>query len=319
MVEQMRIQHEEMKTLPTALAPTQRTTVQDVSKNQYDQLSKDVQMFVSDEEVGHTFAYWYKRYGGVIRDSVLLDSKKRDLILMKLDEDAHRKYADDILPKQPPEIDFETTIANLEKLFAPRKTLIRRRYECLRINCPPLTASFVPFRDYANMIKRMKDTMCVNARTSFSGGRQLRTSLTLLKESAKDEGTRNVEIEEQFNLHHRAQKRSYHQEELVWLRDYRPRHEKWIPARVKNRYGQTVYDMLTEEDVLWRRQTRCVEKGTGELAARRLKPRCRSTRKTDSTMVWQGRSPTSTTMSTIEHQLSCRRQRLDQFDNADRR
>ncbi|KAK6761989.1 hypothetical protein RB195_022908 [Necator americanus] len=155
MVEQMRIQHEEMKTLPTALAPTQRTTVQDVSKNQYDQLSKDVQMFVSDEEVGHTFAYWYKRYGGVIRDSVLLDSKKRDLILMKLDEDAHRKYADDILPKQPPEIDFETTIANLEKLFAPRKTLIRRRYECLRINCPPLTASFVPFRDYANMIKRM--------------------------------------------------------------------------------------------------------------------------------------------------------------------
>ncbi|KAK6741904.1 hypothetical protein RB195_009649 [Necator americanus] len=33
MVEQMRIQHEEMKTLLTALAPTQRTTVQDVSKD----------------------------------------------------------------------------------------------------------------------------------------------------------------------------------------------------------------------------------------------------------------------------------------------
>ncbi|KAK6763535.1 hypothetical protein RB195_024019 [Necator americanus] len=77
MVEQMRIQHEEMKTLLTTLAPMQRTTVQDVSKDQYDQLSKDVQMFVSDEE----------RYGPVIRDSVLLDSKKRDLILMKLDED----------------------------------------------------------------------------------------------------------------------------------------------------------------------------------------------------------------------------------------
>ncbi|KAK6763536.1 hypothetical protein RB195_024019 [Necator americanus] len=57
MVEQMRIQHEEMKTLLTTLAPMQRTTVQDVSKDQYDQLSKDVQMFVSDEEVGHTFAY----------------------------------------------------------------------------------------------------------------------------------------------------------------------------------------------------------------------------------------------------------------------
>ncbi|KAK6745965.1 hypothetical protein RB195_012211 [Necator americanus] len=123
--EQMRIQHEEMKTLLTALAPTQRTTVQEVSKDQYDQLSEDVQMFVSDEEVGHTFAYWYKRYGPVIRDSVLLDSKKCNSILMKLDEDAYRKYANDILQKQPHKIDFETTVANLEKLFASRKTLIR--------------------------------------------------------------------------------------------------------------------------------------------------------------------------------------------------
>ncbi|KAK6741906.1 hypothetical protein RB195_009650 [Necator americanus] len=83
-------------------------------------------MFVSDEEVGHTFAYWYKRYGPVIKDSVLLDSKKRDLILT-LDEDAYRKYADDILPKQPHEIDFETTVANLEKLFTSKKALIRQR------------------------------------------------------------------------------------------------------------------------------------------------------------------------------------------------
>ncbi|KAK6757751.1 hypothetical protein RB195_015522 [Necator americanus] len=67
-------------------------------------------MFVSDKEVGHTFAYWYKRYGTVIRDSVLLDSKKHDLNLMKLDDDAYLKYADDILPKQPHEIDFETTV-----------------------------------------------------------------------------------------------------------------------------------------------------------------------------------------------------------------
>ncbi|KAK6762016.1 hypothetical protein RB195_022926 [Necator americanus] len=114
-------------------------------------------MFVSDEEVGHTFAYWYKRYGPVIRDSVLPDSKKRDLVLMKLDEDTYRKYPDDILPKQPHEIDFETTVTNLEKLFASKKALIRRRYECLRINCPPMTASYVSFRDYANMIKRMDE------------------------------------------------------------------------------------------------------------------------------------------------------------------
>ncbi|KAK6754871.1 hypothetical protein RB195_013696 [Necator americanus] len=100
----------------------QRTTVQDISKDQYDQLSKDMQMFVSDEEVFDTFAYWYKRDGPVIRDLVLPDSKKRDLVLMKLDEDAYRKYADDMLPKQSHEIDFETkTLTELD--YTALKTL----------------------------------------------------------------------------------------------------------------------------------------------------------------------------------------------------
>ncbi|KAK6761814.1 hypothetical protein RB195_022776 [Necator americanus] len=72
-------------------------------------------------------------------------------------------------------------------------------------------------------------------------------------------------MEEQFRRHHGAQKRSYYQEETVWVRDYCPEHEKWIPARVKNRKGRAI----------------CVEKSGGELAARRLKlPACRSTRKT---------------------------------------
>ncbi|KAK6761498.1 hypothetical protein RB195_022534 [Necator americanus] len=66
--------------------PRCREEPKDVSNYRYDQLSKDVKMFVSDEEVGHTFAYWYKR-----------------------------------------------------------------------INCPPLTANYVPFRDYANMVKRVDE------------------------------------------------------------------------------------------------------------------------------------------------------------------
>ncbi|KAK6762212.1 hypothetical protein RB195_023067 [Necator americanus] len=143
-----------MEMLLTALVTNERTAVQEVGKDQHDQLSKDVQMFVSDKEVDHTFACLYKRYGPVIRDSILPESKKRDLILMKLDEDTYRKYADDILSKQPHKIDLETTVANLEKLFASNKTLIRRWYECFRINCPPVTFSYVPFHDYANTIKR---------------------------------------------------------------------------------------------------------------------------------------------------------------------
>ena len=154
MVEQMRLQHEEMKSLFAALAPSRIPVAQDASKDQYDQLSKDVQKFVPDDETANTFDYWFKRYGPLIKDSALSDGRKRDLVLMKLDEEAYRKYADDVLPLQPHEIDFETTVKNLQKLFASKKTLIRRRYECLRINCPPLTSSYVPFREYANTIKR---------------------------------------------------------------------------------------------------------------------------------------------------------------------
>ncbi|RCN50732.1 hypothetical protein ANCCAN_03117 [Ancylostoma caninum] len=161
MFEQMRLQHEKMKTLFATFAPAKGSAVQEISKDQYDQLSKDMQMFVSDEEAGHTFAYWYKRYGPVIRDSNLPDSKNRDLILMTLDEVAYRKYADDILPVRQHEIDFETTVANLQKLFASKKTLIRRRYECLRKTCPPLTASYVPFRDYARKIMQMDEDALV--------------------------------------------------------------------------------------------------------------------------------------------------------------
>ncbi|RCN46304.1 hypothetical protein ANCCAN_07694 [Ancylostoma caninum] len=84
-------------------------------------------------------------------------------------------------------------------------------------------------------------------------GRQMRTPLTLLKETAKEEGTHNVRMEEQFNRHHGAQERSYHREDRVYVRDYRPGREKWIPARVKQRYGRAVSDMLTEGGDLWRR------------------------------------------------------------------
>ena len=128
---QLQAQQEQMKELITTLASKQRA-VQDASKDQYDQLSKEVQRFVSDEETGNTFAYWYGRYGPIISDAQLPDHKKRDLILMKLDEEAYRKYADEVLPAQPHDLDFDTTIANLQKIFASKKTLIRRRYKCLR-------------------------------------------------------------------------------------------------------------------------------------------------------------------------------------------
>ncbi|KHJ97664.1 hypothetical protein OESDEN_02355 [Oesophagostomum dentatum] len=53
--------------------------------------------------------------------------------------------------------------------------------------------------------------------------------------------------------HHGAQEKSYQIGESVWVRDYRPDHETWIPARVTKRLGRAVYDLLTEESHIWRR------------------------------------------------------------------
>ncbi|KHJ92612.1 hypothetical protein OESDEN_07495 [Oesophagostomum dentatum] len=79
------------------------------------------------------------------------------------------------------------------------------------------------------------------------------TSLTLLKEPTKETGTCNEKMEERFNRHHGAQEKSYQMGKSVWVRDYRPEHEVWIPAWVTKRLGRAVYDVLTEENHLWKR------------------------------------------------------------------
>ncbi|RCN28269.1 hypothetical protein ANCCAN_25988 [Ancylostoma caninum] len=136
MVEQMRLQYKEMKTLFWYLCPCSRNC-RSGDQQRSIRPAEEGRTKVC-EEAGHTFAYWYKRPDP-----------------HETGRDAYRKYADDILPIQPYEIDFETT--NLQKHFASKKTLIRRRYECLRVTCPPLTASYLPFRDYASKIKRMDE------------------------------------------------------------------------------------------------------------------------------------------------------------------
>ncbi|KAK6027623.1 hypothetical protein OSTOST_06346 [Ostertagia ostertagi] len=124
MLQQLQFQHEEMKMLFASLAPTKDGMV-DNQKLLYDQLNKDVEKFVYDEESGYTFDYWYRRQ-------------------------RYRKYADDVLPLQPHEIDFATTVRKPSKVI------------CIQENVDPppdttLTSDYVPFRDYANTIKRMDE------------------------------------------------------------------------------------------------------------------------------------------------------------------
>ncbi|VDM83794.1 unnamed protein product [Strongylus vulgaris] len=85
MVEQVKMQHDEMKSMFVTFCYSQGDAVQDASKDHYDQLSSDVQRFASDEEKGNTFTFWFTRYGG--HTELLLDNKKRHLVLMKLNEE----------------------------------------------------------------------------------------------------------------------------------------------------------------------------------------------------------------------------------------
>ncbi|KAL6739961.1 hypothetical protein Aduo_013357 [Ancylostoma duodenale] len=122
----------------------------------YGDLVRDLPTFNYEEDEDETFNAWYTRYGPVIDDrgKALSDDRKRNLIVEKLDKTTYKTYSEHVLPLKPQEIDLTTTIKNLRKLFGPKRTLIRRRYEFLQSKCPPLISAYVPYREYGNMIKR---------------------------------------------------------------------------------------------------------------------------------------------------------------------
>ncbi|KIH52330.1 hypothetical protein ANCDUO_17568 [Ancylostoma duodenale] len=110
-------------------------------------------------------------------------------------------------------------------------------------------------------------------------------------------------------------------EDRVWVRDYRTGREKWIPAHVKKRYGRAVYDVLTEEDDLWRRHANQMR---GEEQHRKS---CENTDASDLPFHQERRYKDVEETITdakdnaeVEEQSTCHRlQRPDHFDNADHR
>ncbi|KAL6730979.1 hypothetical protein Aduo_001894 [Ancylostoma duodenale] len=122
----------------------------------YGDLVRDLPTFNYEGDEDETFNAWYTRYGPVIDDrgKALSDDRKRNLIVEKLDKATYKTYSEHVLPLKPQEINLATTIENLRKLFGPKRTLIRRRYEFLQSKCLPLIGAYVPYREYGNMIKR---------------------------------------------------------------------------------------------------------------------------------------------------------------------
>nr|CDJ96200.1 7TM GPCR domain containing protein [Haemonchus contortus] len=119
--------------------------------------------FNYDEDDDSTFDAWYKRYGPVIDDrgSSLPDDRKRNLIIDKLDKATYKTYSEHVLPLKPRDIDLPTTVETLAKLFGPKKTLIRRRFEFLQSSCPPMSGTHIPYRDFGNTIKKKFEEACM--------------------------------------------------------------------------------------------------------------------------------------------------------------
>ncbi|XGW28165.1 hypothetical protein V3C99_008177 [Haemonchus contortus] len=144
------------------LGPEQSPTKQQ-PPDAYGDLMRDLPYFNYDEDDDSTFDAWYKRYGPVIDDrgSSLSDDRKRNLIIDKLDKATYKTYSEHVLPLKPRDIDLPTTVETLAKLFGPKKTLIRRRFEFLQSSCPPMSGTHIPYRDFGNTIKKKFEEACM--------------------------------------------------------------------------------------------------------------------------------------------------------------
>ncbi|RCN38633.1 hypothetical protein ANCCAN_15453 [Ancylostoma caninum] len=139
----------------TTRHPTTPTSTA-IPNDPYSDLIRDlpVSNYNADDET--TFDAWYKRYGPVIEDrgAALSEERKRNLLVDKLDRATYKTYSEHVLPLSPKDMDLPETIRNVTKLFGPKKTLIRPRYEFLQSMCPQLTNTYVPYRDFGNAIKK---------------------------------------------------------------------------------------------------------------------------------------------------------------------
>ena len=98
-------------------------------------------------------------------------------------------------------------------------------------------------------------------------GRDLRCRLSLLKPGLRDSVFKNVT--QQILSRSAAAERSFDIGNRVMVRDYRPGHSRWQPARVLSKLGSKSYRVETDGGGVWKRHadqmtaTR-IEKGTTE-------------------------------------------------------
>ncbi|BHF86025.1 hypothetical protein SprV_ctg2002920300, partial [Sparganum proliferum] len=98
------------------------------------------------------FDSWYKRYEDMFSVDLAAqdDAWKVRLLLRKLGLAEHERYANFILPKNPPEVTFKDTVQTLSQIFGDQSSLFNTQFQCLQL-CKRDSDDFIT---YAGIVSR---------------------------------------------------------------------------------------------------------------------------------------------------------------------
>ena len=119
----------------TVLEQVKATAVPPTTIDHCGSLFNEMPTFIYNPDDDTTYEEWFNQYAGAIdtRGSHLKDESKRDMIFKKLDSTAFKMYTDHILPDTFDKFDYKTTVEKLKTLFAPTKSLLRKRFDYLDV------------------------------------------------------------------------------------------------------------------------------------------------------------------------------------------
>ncbi|XP_055701767.1 uncharacterized protein K02A2.6-like [Phlebotomus papatasi] len=98
-------------------------------------LSGTIELFTYDPDNNVTFDIWFAKYEDVFREDAkaLDDAGRTRLLLRRLDNIAHARYVNYILPSAPRDKKFDETVSVLRTIFGRGESLFGRRWKCLQM------------------------------------------------------------------------------------------------------------------------------------------------------------------------------------------
>ena len=127
-------QHRLISTLSTHFDQS-ITTIREASESQHNVVSDSIQEFHYNPDQGHTFDKWYLRYAETFSHEFPGRNQawKRRLLVRKLGPSEFSRFSDYILPKEPGDLNFQQTVAQLKTIFGKQKSLFHTRFNCLQL------------------------------------------------------------------------------------------------------------------------------------------------------------------------------------------